>query len=523
MTLAFLPEPVRIIEGEIDFGNGLTDAFALPMSAIVTGSVGVTDRADWFALDMPAAGRLVLRLDGLSSDIELQLVRETGTVLRSSTAAGTWPENIQADLEPGLYYVRVYPWSGSSAYRLSVEVRLPQQGTPGNDTLLARNDGDTISGGAGDDLILGHAGPPTMGGVDRIYGGAGNDTILAGFLRAEIGGGGGADRIEGGAGGDTIWGGAGRDTILADDGNDLVYGGQGHDDIQGGDGSDTLFGDEGNDLLDGGGSHDNLLGGEGDDVLRGGDGSDRLDGGEGNDWLDGGRGNDLLQGGAGNDTLYGGAGRDTLHGEDGDDLLVLEGRGGQGWGGAGHDTIFGGLGGDTLSGGDGDDMLVFGGLSGEGWGGDGDDWLHVEAGDHTLGGGDGNDLISATGSAGRLVIWAGAGNDTVTGGDGDDRIMAGAGRDVLTGGGGADLFEFRRDFGLNRIRDFDAAEGDVLGLGQGMWLPTHGVLTAAQVVQTFGRVNADGDAVLDFTAAGTMVMLRGAGSLDGLADSIVLL
>ena len=42
-------------------------------------------------------------------------------------------------------------------------------------------------------------------------------------------------------------------------------------------------------------------------------------------------------------------------------------------------------------------------------------------------------------------------------------------------------------------------------------------------MQAFGRVNAFGDAVLDFTTVGTMVMLVGAGSLDGLADSIVIL
>jgi len=135
MTLAPPALPVLISEGGTDFGNTLATAFALPLSAVVTGRVGGTDQADWFAIDMPTGGRLSLRLDGLSSDIDLQLLNATGAVVRSSVAGSTTPESILADLAPGLWHVRAYPWSGSSDYRLSVEVLTPQEGTPGNDTI----------------------------------------------------------------------------------------------------------------------------------------------------------------------------------------------------------------------------------------------------------------------------------------------------------------------------------------------------------------------------------------------------
>ncbi|CAM8643230.1 Na-Ca exchanger/integrin-beta4 [Oxalobacteraceae bacterium] len=58
--------------------------------------------------------------------------------------------------------------------------------------------------------------------------------------------------------------------------------------------------------------NDTLNGGSGNDILLGGGGNDTLDGGSGNDTLNGGAGNDTLIGGAGNDSLDGGTGIDTV-------------------------------------------------------------------------------------------------------------------------------------------------------------------------------------------------------------------
>ncbi len=114
--------------------------------------------------------------------------------------------------------------------------------------------------------------------------------------------------------------------------------------------------------------------------------------------------------------------------------------------------------------------------------------------------------------------------DRILGGDGDDTLSGGPGQDRLRGGGGggAERFEFARH-GWNALEDFDAAEGDLIGLASGMWEATHGALDAAQVVGTFGRINAAGDAVLDFGAAGTVVAVLGPGTLDGLSGSLLIL
>jgi Ca2+-binding RTX toxin-like protein len=69
-------------------------------------------------------------------------------------------------------------------------------------------------------------------------------------------------------------------------------------------------------------------------------------------------------------------------------------------------------------------------------------------------------------AAGRRLVGT-AGADTLTGSAGNDTIRPGAGWDALTGGDGADRFVFTaRTDRLDRITDFDAAEGDRLDLSQ---------------------------------------------------------
>jgi Ca2+-binding RTX toxin-like protein len=201
-------------------------------------------------------------------------------------------------------------------------------------------------------------------------------------------------------------------------------------------------------------------------------------------WLGGGAGDDTLTGNSGNSTLEGGAGHDLLLGVAGDNLLE---------GGAGRDTLQGGTGQDTLRGGQGQDRLVAG------------------EGDDVVWGGAGND---------RLLM--GAGNDRALGGAGDDTIAGGAGDDTLTGGAGADQFDFIRGNHQNRITDFSLADGDTLAFDARLWLQTHGTLTATQVVETFATLQPGGAAVLDFGAGGTVVTLQGLGTLDGLADALIL-
>ena len=288
---------------------------------------------------------------------------------------------------------------------------------------------------------------------------------------------------------------SGPDVIVVTQGPALVLAGAGNDRVTGSTGNDLLIGGEGNDLLIGGLGNDTIWGDLGNDTIWGGAGNDHI-------WLS-----------SGTNEVWAGAGRDTLFGGDGDDILG---------GGADDDWIHAGPGGrNQLWGADGNDTLWSGGNGDMAGGGGGDDIVNGGAGNDTLMGGLGNDTVH--GNAGADAIYLGMGNDQGHGGAGNDTITAGPGFDRVWGGDGADRFEFWRSNGWTRIEDFDGAEGDVIALGRGMWTGTHGALTAQQVVNLFGSVNASGDAVLNFAAAGTTVVIIGAGTLAGLADDLVIL
>ena len=169
-----------------------------------------------------------------------------------------------------------------------------------------------------------------------------------------------------------------------------------------------------------------MVGHAGAIILNGGAGNDTLEGSGSDDYLDGGSGDDHLFGGGGDDGLNGGDGNDCLYGGVMDDVMV---------GGDGNDRLYGGSGDDNLAGGFGDDRLE---------GGPGGDRLYGGSGNNVLLGGEGND---------RLI--GGSGDDRLEGGDGNDRLEGGLGNDNLFGGDGADEFVFGRNFGDDKIFDYN--------------------------------------------------------------------
>ena len=180
-------------------------------------------------------------------------------------------------------------------YRDIDQTQLTLDGTSQHDVIIARNIGETINAGEGDDTIHAKAGDDIVygeDGDDALHGGAGNDQLI---------GGDGDDRADGGTGDDIILAGKGDDDISGNDGNDFMDGGLDNDELFGGRGDDKLYGSEGNDnvwggldndLVDGGSGDDNLSGNEGDDIVIGGDGNDIVIGGDGEDALSGGSGGD---------------------------------------------------------------------------------------------------------------------------------------------------------------------------------------------------------------------------------------
>ncbi|MCR5880288.1 calcium-binding protein [Phenylobacterium sp. J367] len=160
----------------------------------------------------------------------------------------------------------------------------------------------------------------------------------------------------------------------------------------------------------------------GNDSIVGSANADRMFGYTGNDTVDGGGGQDYLRGNEGNDLIRGGADFDDVHGNMGDD------------------TVYGGLGDDWVVGGQ-DNDLQFGE---DGW-----DIVYGNLGNDTLSGGDGDDWVRG-----------GQGDDTVSGDAGNDWIAGDKGNDTISGGAGADLFHTHGDAGIDRVLDFNRAEGD---------------------------------------------------------------
>jgi Ca2+-binding RTX toxin-like protein len=238
----------------------------------------------------------------------------------------------------------------------------------------------------------------------NVVGTSKGDWINAHEDGATIDGAGGSDLIRGGAGNDSLFGNEGHDRFVGLEGFDLIDGGSGTDVLQvdlersettllkttegyllyAGTGAALLTGVETLDLLDGSYSlsgapqtdgfytldHDlvfaagangwqratvtdstlmgegleavklsggkdvtivgnelanNVISGSGDDVITGLGGDDRLFGKSGDDILDGGDGDDFLNGDHGNDVLIGGNGNDVLLGRRGEDLFIASG------------------------------------------------------------------------------------------------------------------------------------------------------------------------------------------------------
>ncbi|MGO4852061.1 calcium-binding protein, partial [Phaeovulum sp. W22_SRMD_FR3] len=210
--------------------------------------------------------------------------------------------------------------------------------------------------GHGLDTILNVENLTSGDGNDRLIGNALANTLTAGAGNDVLDGGAGNDLLEGGLGHDGLTGGSGDDTLLGGSGNDALNGGLGNDRIDGGDGIDRAY-------FTGAAAVSVNLGltsaqntGHGLDTilnvenLTSGDGNDRLIGNALANTLTAGAGNDTLNGGAGNDLLEGGTGNDALTGATGNDTLL---------GGSGNDALNGGLGNDRMTGGAGSDSFVF--------------------------------------------------------------------------------------------------------------------------------------------------------------------
>ena len=230
---------------------------------------------------------------------------------------------------------------------------------------------------------------------------------------------------------------------------------------------------------------DSFVGSSLDDLIRGFAGADTLATGAGADFADGGDGNDQVFAGLGNDTIVDPGGANYLRGDEGDDTVV---------GGANFDDINGNMGNDTVSGGPGDDWVVGGKDNDIVFGDDGGDLVYGNLGDDSCNGGNGNDTVRG-----------GQGNDTLSGGAGADFVSGDRGDDTMTGGLGADIFHSSSDAGIDRVLDFNLAEGDRVQLDLGTTFSISQVGADTVVQMSAGQVVLVGISMSALTAGSVFV------------------
>ena len=376
---------------------------------------------------------------------------------------------------------------------------------------IATDNGETVNGTAGNDIL------PGLGGHDTIFGFAGNDTLDGGI---------GNDTLDGGTGNDIMMGGLGDDSYVVDSMLDTVTekAGEGTDTViasthyrlaanvenlvlqgdaitplqgYGNELGNTLTGNDSVNLLNGLGGADMMAGGLGNDVYFVDDSNDQVieNPGGGNDavfssasiQLSAEVENLVLQGGTDlqgvgnslNNQLYGNSGNNTLNG------------------GIGADVLLGFTGNDSLDGGAGIDLMI---------GGEGDDSYFVDnAGDVVVeNSGEGRDTVIAsahyalTADVENLVLQGdattplqGYGNGLVnilTGSDGVNLLDGRGGADVMAGGLGGDVY-FVDDAGDQVIENSGEGTDAIFSTVSRMLEPNVETL----VLQGAGNLSGDGN------------------------------
>lgn len=102
------------------FTQSIATAILIQSGSTTSNAIAANDQ-DFYRVDLDAASRLELQLDGLSADADLQLFDANGNLIDSSINSGTASDTVLNNLNPGTYYVGVSLADGanSTPYRLS--------------------------------------------------------------------------------------------------------------------------------------------------------------------------------------------------------------------------------------------------------------------------------------------------------------------------------------------------------------------------------------------------------------------
>ena len=292
-----------------------------------------------------------------------------------------------------------YAYQYTSTYGYSELV-----GGAGDDVLIGGVGDNKLSGGAGDDILLAGTEPDTYdasGSDDYSYsgsyytysyeytwtdhettawqelsGGIGDDVLIGGLGSNELSGGDGADVLVGGTLFNTESEQYNYSEYYYESSGSVIYDFAGstrtydqrwaENELFGGAGSDLLIGGAGENLLDGGAGDDVVIGGTGELNTSAQSWTFDADGSPVSSWSNYAEswGGDVLRGGSGDDIVVAGGASDASHQiDDWQDFLLgqggfSEGDFGEGGGDFGFSILEGGRGDDVLVGGAGSDVLM---------------------------------------------------------------------------------------------------------------------------------------------------------------------
>lgn len=194
------------------------------------------------------AGPVAIADTGTTGSDSLTIQGTAGNDTIVQTGSGLTVNGVLVAVSGALESLAVNGGGGSDGFTVVGTPSVPVQiqgvadmivyGTAGNDTIAFTQSGGKITARLNGVIVAQFA--PT--GRLIAYGSDGNDTITAEGCSIAL-------EAHGGAGNDVITGGSGNDVLLGDDGNDTLTGGAGHDVAVGGTGIDRIVGSAGNDIL----------------------------------------------------------------------------------------------------------------------------------------------------------------------------------------------------------------------------------------------------------------------------------
>ena len=171
-------------------GNALAtarDIGALGTAVSFSDYVGTLDANDYYRFTVALPSNVTLAMNGLTSDADMSLLNSAGTVIVTSSKSGTTAESIASTLDAGTYYIRVYPYSGSTNYTLTASAARADAVAPTaalNASSVAYTSATaTFTVSYADNYALNVA---TLDGNDIVVSGPGGFTAAAAFVSVNV-------------------------------------------------------------------------------------------------------------------------------------------------------------------------------------------------------------------------------------------------------------------------------------------------------------------------------------------------